>query len=78
MSLAFDPGDARLYVAAESGTVTVLAENTRQLTVLGSGHLAGGAHVVAVDPTTHRTYYPIAKGTGGRPELLVQAPTPGP
>jgi DNA-binding beta-propeller fold protein YncE len=72
--LAFDPGDGRLYVAAESGTVTVLTENNRQLTVLGSGHLADGAHVVAVDPTTHRTYYPIAQGPDDHPQLLVQAP----
>jgi DNA-binding beta-propeller fold protein YncE len=72
--LAFDPGNARLYVAAESGTVTVLTENNRQLTVLGRDHLADGAHVVAVDPTTHRTYYPIAQGPDDHPQLLVQAP----
>ena len=72
--LAFDPGMGRLYVAAESGTITVLAETNRQLTVLGSGHLADGAHVVAVDPATHRSYYPIAQGPDDHPQLLVQAP----
>ena len=72
--LAYDPGMGRLYVAAESGTVTVLAENNRQLTVLGSGHLADDAHVVAVDPATHRSYYPIAQGPDDHPQLLVQAP----
>ena len=73
--IAYDPGDARLYVAAESGTVTVLTETNRQLTVLGRDHLADGAHVVAVDPDTHRTYYPIPRGPDGHPVLLVQAPT---
>jgi DNA-binding beta-propeller fold protein YncE len=76
--LAYDPGQQRLYVAAESGTITVLAETNRQLTVLGRDHLADGAQVVAVDPTTHRTYYPIASGSAAQPELLVEAPTPGP
>jgi DNA-binding beta-propeller fold protein YncE len=71
--LAYDPGTARLSVAAESGDVTVLTEQNRQLTVLGRDHLADGAHVVAVDPTTHRTYYPIASGPGGHPVLLVEA-----
>lgn len=73
--IAYDPGDARLYVAAESGTVTVLTEQNRQLTVLGRDHLADGAHVVAVDPGTHRSYYPIARGQDGHPVLLVQAST---
>jgi DNA-binding beta-propeller fold protein YncE len=69
--LAFDPGTGRLYVAAESGWVSILTEHDRSLSVTGSGDLADGAHVVAVDPTTHRSYFPIASGVGGRPELLI-------
>ena len=71
--LAYEPGTARLSVAAESGDVTVLTEQNRQLTVLGRDHLADGAHVVAVDPSTHRSYYPIASGPSGHPVLLVEA-----
>jgi DNA-binding beta-propeller fold protein YncE len=48
--LAFDAPASRLYVAAESGWLTVLDEHDRRLTVAGRAHLADGAHVVAVDP----------------------------
>lgn len=72
--LAYDSSARRLYVAAESGTVSVLNLHDRTLALTGSDHLADGAHVVAVDPETHRTYYPVPKGANGRPALLVQEP----
>lgn len=74
--LAVDPGTHRVYVAAESGEVTVLDEHDGTLRVVGSDHLADGAHVVAVDPSTHRSYYPIPAGPDGHPVLLERAPTP--
>jgi DNA-binding beta-propeller fold protein YncE len=74
--VAFDPGAHRLYVAAESGIVTVLDEQNGKLQLAGSDHLADGAHVVAVDPATHHSYYPIPAGSGGHPVLLERAPTP--
>jgi DNA-binding beta-propeller fold protein YncE len=73
--LAYDPGAGRLYVAAESGWLTILDEHDRTLTVAGRSHLADGAHVVAVDPTTHRSYYPIPHGRSGGPALLTFQPT---
>ena len=72
--LAFDPAAQRLYVAAESGWLSILTESGRHATVTGSGHLADGAHVVAVDPGTHRSFYPVPSGTDGRPVLLVYDP----
>ncbi|ATY16487.1 hypothetical protein CU254_20525 [Amycolatopsis sp. AA4] len=72
--LAYDPGAHRLFVAAESGTVTVLELHGRAMTVTGAGHLADGAHVVAVDPGSHRSFFPVPAGTGGRPALLEQQP----
>jgi DNA-binding beta-propeller fold protein YncE len=69
--LAYDSGAARLYVAAESGWVTVLDRHGKTLTVTGSAHLADGAHVVAVDPRTHRSYFPIPAGPEGQPALMV-------
>lgn len=72
--LADDPGASRLYVAAESGTVTVFDHQDRNLTVAGSGHLADDAHVVAVDPGTHHSYFPVPTGADGHPALLEQAP----
>lgn len=72
--LAYDPGARRLYVAAESGWVTILDQHGRALTVAGSAHLADGAHVVAVDPDTHRSYFPVPDG--GHPVLLTFTPQP--
>lgn len=74
--LAYDQNARRLYVAAESGTVTVLDLRGHRLTVTGSAHLADDAHVVAVDPGTHHSYYPVPAGTNGRPALLEREPLP--
>jgi DNA-binding beta-propeller fold protein YncE len=74
--LAYDADAHRLYVAAESGVVSVLDERDGKLHGVGSDHLADGAHVVAVDPATHHSYYPIPSGSGGHPVLLERAPNP--
>ena len=73
--LAFDTSLRRLYVAAESGVVTVAAERARRLTKLGQGRLASSAHTVAVDPATHLVYFPLESGTAGRPELRIMKPS---
>jgi DNA-binding beta-propeller fold protein YncE len=73
--LAYDPSGHRLYVAAESGTLTTLDLHDHTLAVSGSGHLADNAHVVAVDPTTHRSYYPVPAGSDGHPALLGREPS---
>lgn len=72
--LAYDSAAHRLYVAAESGTLTTLDLHDHTLAVSGSGHLADNAHVVAVDITTHRSYYPVAAGSNGKPALLEREP----
>jgi YVTN family beta-propeller protein len=69
--LAFDPGLRRLYVAAETGEVTVFAEHGRSLKKLGEDLLAPEAHVVAVDPETHLVYFPLQSG----PTLRIMKPT---
>ena len=71
--LAYDPAGHTLYVAAESGWVTTLDNHDRDLVLTGRAHLADGAHVVAVDPTTHRSYYPVPNGN--HPILLTFQPT---
>lgn len=73
--LAYDLGAHRLYVAAESGWLTVLDLHGHQLAVAGGEHLADGAHVVAVDPHTHHSYYPIPSGPDGHPALLEGQPS---
>ncbi|MER5389750.1 YncE family protein [Saccharopolyspora sp. NPDC002686] len=74
--LAYDPGLNRLYVAAESGWLTVLDARGGQPVVIGSGFLATDAHVVAADPLTHHSYYPVPAGTTGHPALLDREPAP--
>jgi DNA-binding beta-propeller fold protein YncE len=73
--LAYDGAAHRLYVAAESGTLTTLDLHDRALAVTGSDHLVDGAHVVAVDPNTHRSYYPVPTGADGHPALLEREPS---
>ena len=69
--LAFDPGLRRLYAASETGTVVVFAVAAdRTVTELGRGFVGPNAHSVAVDPTTHRVYFPIAN-LAGRPVLRI-------
>jgi DNA-binding beta-propeller fold protein YncE len=74
--LAYDPAARRLYVASESGWVTTADNHDRHLTVTGRARLADGAHVVAVDSTTHRSYFPVPHGSHGHPALLVYRPSP--
>ena len=69
--LAFDPGRRRLFVAAESGVVAAFAVQGDSLLPLPS-YQAPHAHTVAVDPTTHLVYLPLAS-VGGRPVLRVLA-----
>ena len=73
--LTYDPGANRVYVAAESGWVSVFDHDHGHLTVRGSAHLADGAHTLALDPTTHHSYFPIAKGSSGSPVLWEFEPT---
>jgi len=70
--LAFDEGTKRLYVAAESGHVTVFQEANRALEVLGDLHLPH-AHTVAVDSRTHLVYFPL-EDVNGKPLLRIMEP----
>jgi DNA-binding beta-propeller fold protein YncE len=72
--LAFDSSLRRLYVSAESGVVSVFAEQGRSLTKLGEASLAPFAHTVAVDPRTHLVYFPLQSGSNGKPQLLIMKP----
>lgn len=68
--LAFDQGLHRLYVASESGVVSVFDEQNRTLTPKASGKLADNAHTVAVDQRTHRVYFPL-ENIDGHPVLRI-------
>jgi DNA-binding beta-propeller fold protein YncE len=73
--LSYDAGNGHLWVAAESGWLTILARRGQAAHVIGSDYLADGAHVVAADATSHNAYLPIPKGPNGHPTLLYEAPT---
>jgi DNA-binding beta-propeller fold protein YncE len=67
--LAFDNSAKRLYVAAESGHVTVFQEAHRTLQLLGEMHMPH-AHTVAVDQKTHLVYLPL-ENLDGKPVLRI-------
>ena len=69
--VAFDGHAGRLYVAAESGSVTVFQLHGHRLRVIYSNYLADDVHVVAVDPVTGRGYFPVLGASGGHPAVLV-------
>jgi len=69
--LALDSTLQVLYVAAESGVVTTLDLHSRAGRVTGRAHLAGNAHVVAVDESTGRAYFPVSDAGDGKPGLLI-------
>src|SRR5262249_15155879 len=66
--LAFDTSLRRLYVASESGTLSVFKETESGLIKLGDVFIENNAHTVAVDSTTHRLYFPL-KNVDGAPVL---------
>jgi DNA-binding beta-propeller fold protein YncE len=71
--LAYDPGLKRLYVSAESGTVTIFQNQAESLTLLGSFEMPH-AHTVAVDPKTHLVYFPL-ENIDGHPILRIMRPS---
>jgi|SRR5215469_2906170 len=70
--LAFDPGMKMLYVAAESGKVSVFQENGKNLVLKGQVKMPH-AHTVSVDPQTHLVYFPL-ENLNGHPVLRIMAP----
>jgi hypothetical protein len=62
-------------VRSETGTLTTLDLYDYTLVVIGTGHLADHAHVAAVDPHTHRSYYPVPASSNGHPGRLERQPS---
>jgi YVTN family beta-propeller protein len=71
--LAFDHGRHRLYVASESGVVSVFDVQRNAVRKTGERFLGGNAHTVSVDQQTHRIYLPL-RNVDGRPVLRVMEP----
>ncbi len=71
--LAFDPTPGMLYVAGEAGVVSLFRVEKAGVEKVGEGFLGPNAHVVGVDTSTHRSYFPL-KDVDGHPVLRIMAP----
>jgi len=71
--LAFDRGLQLLYVACESGSVSVFRFSHGKLEKLGNVKVGANSHSVSADSQTHRAYFPL-KNVNGSPVLRIMAP----
>jgi DNA-binding beta-propeller fold protein YncE len=72
--LSIDPGLGWLYVAAESGDLTVFDIQKPGVALIGHDSPGANSHSVAVDPTTHRVFFPLMAGPKGTPVLRIMRP----
>lgn len=73
--LAFDAPLGWLYVAGESGEVSLFKVEGRSVKEIATAWLAPNAHVVAVDPASHQAYFPL-KDLKSRPALRITLAKP--
>jgi hypothetical protein len=73
--LSIDPGLGWLYVAAESGDVTVFDISKAGVELIDHDMPGDNAHTVAVDPATHRVFFPLQLGPNGKPVLRIMRPS---
>ncbi len=72
--LSVDPTLGWLYVASEGGALTVFDLSQPGLMDIDDESPGPNAHSVAVDPATHRVYFPLMRGDGGTPVLRIMRP----
>jgi DNA-binding beta-propeller fold protein YncE len=73
--LSLDPGLGWLYVAAESGDLTVFDITQPGVALVGHDSPGNNSHSVAVDPATHRVFFPLMAGSQGAPVLRILRPS---
>lgn len=73
--LAIDPALGLLYVAAESGDLTVFDLHQSGVVRVDEEHPGENAHTVAVDPANHRVFFPLERGPHGTPVLRIMQPS---
>ncbi|MGH8182704.1 MAG: YncE family protein [Rhodanobacteraceae bacterium] len=71
--LAFDQSLGWLYVAGESGQVSLFKVKGQTVVALGTARMGTNAHVVAVNPATHEAYFPL-KDVKGKSVLRITRP----
>jgi len=75
--LSIDAGKGWLYLAAESGDVTIWDITHPGVALVGHDQPGANAHTVAADPATHRVFFPLPQGTGSTPVLRIMHPGGG-
>jgi DNA-binding beta-propeller fold protein YncE len=73
--LSIDPSLGWLYVAAESGDLTVFDSKQAGVALIGHDSPGSNSHSVAVDTITHRVFFPLMTGPQGTPVLRIMRPT---
>lgn len=73
--LSIDPSLGWLYVAAESGNLTVFDIARPGVVLVGHDRPGDNAHSVVVDPTTHRAFFPLKSGPRSTPVLRIMLPS---
>src|SRR5215471_11335778 len=71
--LAFDRRLQLLYVACESGAVSLFRYSSGKLEKVGNVKVGPNSHSVSVDSETHRAYFPL-KNVNGSPILRIMTP----
>ncbi len=71
--IAFDPNLGYLYVASESGEVSLFRVRDRKVEKFGDYPVGNNAHSVAIDTKTHYVYFPLAK-VNKAPVLRIMKP----
>ena len=71
--LAFDKIYHLLYVASESGVISVYTIGKNDIKKIYQGFFARNAHTVAVDQVTHRVFFPL-QDIDGKPVLRIMEP----
>jgi hypothetical protein len=72
--MSIDPGLGWLYVAAESGDLTVFDITKPGVSLVGHDQPGANSHSVVVDPATHRVFFPLMAGPSGQPVLRIMRP----
>lgn len=73
--LSIDPTIGWLYVAAESGDLTVFDITQPGVVLVGHDNPGSNSHSVAADPSTQRVFFPLMKGTSATPVLRIMKPS---
>jgi len=71
--MAFDPQLGYLYVASESGVVSIFRIRERKVQKIGDFPVGENAHSVEVDPQTHFVYFPLRQ-INKQPVLRIMKP----